>query len=306
MISELSYIGLVSPNYKQWLDYGTKVLGCEIAPAGPDDATRLRVDDMGYRIAIHPGVEDDLGYVGWGLVNERALEEFVAHLRSHGVEVMHAEDEVIAERQAANLYSFDDPFGIRHEISWGRSSYPGTFTPGRRMVGSGFVTGDQGLGHIVLIVPDLEAANAFYADILGFRLSDRIISDVFNLRFYHCNDRHHSLAIAHVPGMVGVNHLMLEATTLDDVGHCIDLCDEHDVDILLSLGRHSNDLMTSIYISTPSSMQIEYGYGGLELDDRTWVARTNHHPSIWGHHRSERYLTSPPGIVRKFEGTVGG
>ena len=139
----------------------------------------------------------------------------------------------------------------------------------------------MGLGHIVLIVPDLEAANAFYADVLGFRLSDRIISDVFDLRFYHCNERHHSLAIAHIPGMVGANqHHAGGHRSLDDVGHCIDLCDENDVDVLLSLGRHSNDLMTSIYISTPSGLQIEYGWGGLRVDDLTWAARTNRRPSV--------------------------
>ncbi|MGI5232204.1 VOC family protein [Actinoallomurus sp. CA-142502] len=301
-ISELSYLGIVSPAYEEWIGYGTKVLGAEAAPAGPDGATRLRVDDMGYRIAVHPGEEDRLGYVGWGVTNERHLAEFVEHLRSHGVEVHHADEQTIAERQAADVYWFADPFGIRHELAWGRSSYPGTFTPGRRLEGKGFVTGDLGLGHVVLIVPDIEAANAFYADVLGFRLSDRIISDIFNLRFYHCNERHHSLAVAHIPGMVGINHLMLEVRDFDDLGHCIDLCGENDVDILLSLGRHTNDLMTSIYIATPSGMQVEYGYGGLRVDDLTWIARTNHHPSIWGHHRSERYMTAPPGIVHKFEG----
>jgi 3,4-dihydroxy-9,10-secoandrosta-1,3,5(10)-triene-9,17-dione 4,5-dioxygenase len=301
-VSELSYVGLASPAYREWIDYGTKVLGTEVAPTGSDGAVRLRVDDMCYRLAIHPAEEDQLAYVGWGMVNERHLSEFVEHLRGHGVEVSHADEQTIAERQAADVYWFDDPFGIRHELSWGRSSYPGTFTPGRRLVGKGFVTGDMGLGHIVLIVPDIDAANAFYADVMGFRLSDRIISDIFNLRFYHVNERHHTLAIAHIPGMVGVNHVMLEVEELDDVGHCIDLCDEHGVDILLSLGRHTNDLMTSTYIATPSSMQIEYGWGGLRVDDRTWVARTNHHPSIWGHHRSERYMSAPPGIVRKYEG----
>jgi 2,3-dihydroxybiphenyl 1,2-dioxygenase len=302
VISELSYVGLSSPAYRDWIDYGTKVLGCELAPAGPDGATRLRVDDLGYRLAVHPGEEDQVAYIGWGMANERTLTEFVGHLRAQGIEVHHGDGETIAERQAADLYWFLDPFGIRHELTWGRSSFPGTFTPGRRLVGQGFVTGDMGLGHVVLIVPDIEAANAFYADVLGFRLSDRIISDIFNLRFYHCNERHHSLAVAHIPGMVGVNHIMLEVNELDDVGHCIDLCEENDVDILLSLGRHTNDLMTSIYIATPSGIQIEYGWGGLRVDDLTWVARTNHHPSIWGHQRSERYMTAPPGIVGKFEG----
>ena len=119
MISELSYVGLVSPNHRDWLDYGPKVLGCEVAPVGPDGATRLRVDDMCYRLAIHPGEEDQLAYVGWGMANERDLEDFVAHLREHDVEVTHADEATVAERQAADVYWFDDPFGIRHASSPG-------------------------------------------------------------------------------------------------------------------------------------------------------------------------------------------
>ena len=52
---------------------------------------------------------------------------------------------------------------------------------------------------------------------LGFRLSDRIEAEVC-LRFLHCNSRHHTLAFAAVPGMVGMHHLMLEVGSLDDVG----------------------------------------------------------------------------------------
>ena len=66
------------------------------------------------------------------------------------------------------------------------------FTPGRPM--SGFVTGEQGLGHVVLIVPDLAAAEAFYTDVLGFRLSDSVEAGL-SLRFLHCAGhaaRHHT------------------------------------------------------------------------------------------------------------------
>lgn len=303
-VAELSYVGLKSPAYQDWARYGTDVLGAQLGAEGSDGAVRLRIDDVCYRLAIHPGEEDELAYVGWGFVNERHLAGFVAQLRGQGIDVHHADEATIAERGATDVYWFADPFGTRHELAWGRISWPQTFTPGRRLSGRGFVTGDMGLGHIVLIVPDMAVAEHFWTDVMGFRLSDRIVNDIFNLRFFHVNERHHTLAIAHIPGMVGVNHVMLEVESFDDLGHCIDKCDEHGVDILLSLGRHTNDLMTSIYIATPSGIQIEYGHGGLRVDDRTWISRTNEHPSIWGHHRSERYLTSPPGIVAKFEGEL--
>ncbi len=100
----------------------------------------------------------------------------------------------------------------------------------------GFVTGDQGLGHIVLQVPNIEEANKFYVDVLGFRLSDRITNDQFTVRFYHVNGRHHSLALAEYPGHVGFNHLMLEVECMDDLGRLIDLLDSHDTEVMQTLG----------------------------------------------------------------------
>ena len=296
MISQLAYLGIKSPRADEWRTYGTKLLGCQLAEDGPDGAVRLKVDDKGYRIAIHPSDTDEFAYAGWACHNEVELRSYVADLREKGVEVHQGDEAVLKERQVAELYWFTDPWGNRHEIVWGQYSMPNSFWPSRKM--STFVTGDLGLGHIVMIVPNLDEADAFYGGVLGFKLSDRVKSDIFNLRFYHCNGRHHSLAMAEIPGMTGINHLMLEVEELDDVGSAIDLLPEYDTDLLLSLGRHTNDLMTSIYISTPSKMQIEYGHGGVKVDDLTWVASTHDVPSVWGHHRSQAYLEGPPGITR--------
>lgn len=297
MITQLAYLGIRSPHAEKWRDYGTRLLGAQAAPDGPDGAVRLKVDDAGYRIAVHPSEQDEFGYAGWACHNETELRSYVAELRGKGLEVHEGDDSVLKERQVAELYWFTDPWGNRHELVWGQFSLPNSFWPSRKM--GKFVTGDLGLGHIVMLVPDLQQADEFYAGVLGFRLSDRVKSDIFNLRFYHCNGRHHSLAVAEVPGITGINHLMLEVENMDDLGTAIDLITEDkDIEILLSLGRHSNDLMTSIYVQTPSSMQIEYGFGGIAVDDLTWVAGTHDVPSIWGHHRSEAYLNGPPGIFR--------
>ncbi|MEU9840502.1 VOC family protein [Actinomadura sp. NPDC048032] len=298
MITQLAYLGIASPNSAEWRDYAPRLLGATIAGDGPDGAVRVKVDDKGYRVAVHPAEQDELRYVGWDCGNETDLRSYAAELRGKGVEVHAGGAEELKERQVAELYWFTDPFGNRHEIVWGQFSQPNSFFPGRPMRGR-FVTGDLGLGHVVLIVPDLDRANAFYAETLGFRLSDRVKSDVFNLRFYHCNGRHHSLAVAEIPGMTGINHLMLEVESFDDLGTAIDLFTaDPEREILLSLGRHTNDLMTSIYVQTPSSMQIEYGHGGISVDDLTWVAGNHDLPSIWGHHRSQAYLDGPPGIFR--------
>lgn len=297
MIQELSYIGLGSPRFEEWRRYGTGLLGAMLAPDGPDGAVRLAVDDINYRIAVHPTSADEFRYAGWGVANETDLHAFAAHLESHGVTVHWGDPQLLHERQVAELAWFEDPWGIRHELSWGKAATPLSFSTGRTMRG-GFVTGDQGLGHVVFQVPDLERANKFYVDILGFRLSDRITTKYATVRFYHINGRHHSLALSEFPGHVGFNHLMLEVAHMDDLGRLIDLLDGYDVDVMQSLGRHTNDLMTSVYIGSPSSLQIEYGYGGLTVDDLSWIARTYTRPSYWGHKHSDVSKTQLPGIVK--------
>ncbi|WP_430334297.1 VOC family protein [Rhodococcus sp. ACT016] len=297
MIQELSYIGIASPRFEDWRAYGPTQLGAMPADDGPDGAVRLAVDDVDYRIAIHPGDHDEFRYAGWGLANETDLRQYAAHLRANGVDVHEGDDALVAERQVAELVWFEDPWGIRHELSWGKLATPLSFVPGRPMRG-GFVTGDQGLGHVVFQVPDLDEANRFYVDILGFRLSDRISTDRYTVRFYHVNGRHHSLALSELPGFVGFNHLMLEVAHMDDLGTAMDLVHETGTEVMQTLGRHTNDLMTSIYIDTPSGMQIEYGHGGLVVDDLSWVARTYDRPSYWGHRRPARTRSRVPGIVR--------
>ena len=165
---------------------------------------------------------------------------------------------------------------------------------------SGFVTGDGGLGHAVLLVPDLGEAERFYIDVLGFELSDRV-EDGTSLRFLHCNSRHHTLAFAAVPGMVGMHHLMLEVGSIDDVGTGYDLVNERELPVAMTLGRHTNDLMTSFYVRTPSGFEVEYGYGGALVDvTKPWDVVTYDSGSLWGHKRPSQPLF--PGILREFVG----
>jgi len=57
---------------------------------------------------------------------------------------------------------------------------------------------------------------------------------------------------------------------MDDVGATYDACTDKGVTITSTLGRHTNDRMTSFYMRTRSGFLVEYGHGGRLIDDERW------------------------------------
>ena len=104
----------------------------------------------------------------------------------------------------------------------------------------------------------------------------------FKAYFFHTNARHHSLALAETGIDRRLHHLMVETYSLDDVGQGLDLADADDC-VSVSLGRHSNDLMTSFYARTPSGFMVEYGWGGRDIAPDAWQpVELRDGPSLWG------------------------
>jgi catechol 2,3-dioxygenase-like lactoylglutathione lyase family enzyme len=149
---------------------------------------------------------------------------------------------------------------------------------------SGFRTGPLGVGHAVLTVENIDAVMPFYVDVLGFGLSD-YIEKPFRAYFFHINARHHSLALIET-GRNGMHHLMVEMFSLDDVGQCYDIALVEPERVSVTLGRHTNDFMTSFYARTPSSFMVECGWGGRDIEPKTWQPfEMTAGPSLWGHER---------------------
>jgi hypothetical protein len=102
----------------------------------------------------------------------------------------------------------------------------------------------------------------------------------------HINPREHSFGLAvSRDNKTEFSHIMIEMQFLDDVGHSYDIAfKEYRTNIVATVGRHTNDLMTSYYIRTPSGFQMECGWGGLLIDSERWQARElTSGFSIWGH-----------------------
>jgi 3,4-dihydroxy-9,10-secoandrosta-1,3,5(10)-triene-9,17-dione 4,5-dioxygenase len=286
-IRSLGYLRVEATDVAAWRTFGTKVLGM-VEGRGPDPtALYLRTDDFPARIVVVPGERDRLAVSGFELANSADLAAVARTLEEGGVAVKAASAADLADRRVAEMIQFDDPFGNTLELFCGAAldSRP-AFSP----YGTRFVTGDLGLGHVVLPATDDAAGLRFYGDLL--RDSMRLAPELFGLpkdapplwmRFMGCNPRHHSLAFAPIPSPAGIVHLMIEVASLDDVGTAIDRCRKHEAPMVASLGRHANDFMVSFYLRTPSGFDIEYGTDGLLVDDASWVARETTAHSMWGH-----------------------
>jgi 3,4-dihydroxy-9,10-secoandrosta-1,3,5(10)-triene-9,17-dione 4,5-dioxygenase len=292
MISSLGYLRFSSADVAAWREFGVKVLGMTEGRGPEAGALYLRMDDYPARLVIVPGSSEQLLASGWEVRDAAALAAVGRALADAGVPYKAASDSELAARRVGAMITAVDPDGQVLEVFCGAAlEHRAAVSP----YGNRFVTGDMGLGHVVLPVPPgSTAAFDFYTEVLGFRLRDsmRMPAEFFGgepgdppvwFRFLGCNARHHSLALAPVPAEAGLVHLMVETASLDDVGLALDRCARRGATVSGTLGRHANDLMVSFYVRTPGGFDIEYGTDGRQVDDASWITRETTAVSLWGH-----------------------
>ena len=280
-INALGYIGIRSDKEDDWSEFAGKLLGMQkIDQAGKSMA--FRMDDLKQRLIISDEPGETLAFIGWEVDLAGDLNKYGARLEQAGYPVKFGDRNLAARRFVEDLIFFYDPDGNRVELFFNPMKSDSPFLPGRPI--SGFKTGPQGMGHAVLHVKQIEKLLPFYQDILGFKLSDYGLTP-YPLYFFHVNGRHHSFAMVG-SGNMGLHHFMVEYTNLDDVGQGYDLAQLQKDRIAYTLGRHTNDYMTSFYANTPSGFFVESGWGGRVIDPVSWVPEeTSVGPSFWGHER---------------------
>jgi 3,4-dihydroxy-9,10-secoandrosta-1,3,5(10)-triene-9,17-dione 4,5-dioxygenase len=290
-IRSLGYLRIEATDVAAWREYGLKVLGMVEGTGSIDGALYLRMDDFPARLVIVPGDRDHLSEAGWECANAAGLQDIRNKLDIEGVPYKEATQAELADRRVDEMIRFSDPSGNTLEV------FHGVALEHRRIVspyGHKFVTGEQGLGHVVLSTRDDAESLHFYRDVLGFKLRDsmRMPPQLVGrpadgapawLRFFGVNPRHHSLAFLPLPTPSGIVHLMVEVENSDDVGLCLDRALRRKVPMSATLGRHVNDKMLSFYIKSPGGFDIEFGCEGLTVEDDDWVARESTAVSLWGH-----------------------
>jgi extradiol dioxygenase len=279
----LGYMGLESKHVDEWRTYAPEVLGMAVRPTdGP--AVLLRMDDRHHRIALRPGEQERLSYLGWELLNRPAWEDAVRILEAEGYAPKVADEGLCAERAVHAMAWIDGPDDTRHEFYYGAAFNTHSYLPGRPH--GGFVAGPGGFGHVVLAVPSwTDELNHFVDDVLSFKWFGSG-ADVGKRRFYRPKRNHRTHAIGYViwPGVRGLQHVGIEVNELDDVGIAYDRVLERGIPLMATLGRHTQDPVISFYSFTPSGFPLEYITAGIEDSDlHPFVEGKSESLSVWGH-----------------------
>ena len=283
-VASLSYVVVSATSTAAWRAFAQDILGMSAHDA--PDGLALRMDERAGRVFVMPGATDGYFASGWELRSAAEFEAAKADLTRNGVTFHPATPAERALRHVFDMVWFTDPSGNRHELAYG---YVTDFARFVSPHGVDFVTGDLGLGHMVLPAPQIDATRDFLMDVLGFGLSDilvhRPLPDLAQrIDFMHCaNGRHHSLALFEGEVPSGCVHLMFEVDNLDEVGRAYDRMQRSGARLMATLGKHTNDHMTSFYLMSPGGFAIEYGCGGRTIDWDHHTVFESTSVSLWGH-----------------------
>uniref|UniRef100_A0AAU1ZSB4 VOC family protein n=1 Tax=Streptomyces sp. NBC_00093 TaxID=2975649 RepID=A0AAU1ZSB4_9ACTN len=284
----LGYLVVETNRFTDWRRFGTDAIGMH-----HDDLDtglmRFRLDDQECRFLLRRGPAEDVVATGWHLDDHTTFEQIEARVRAHGVPCAEGTAEEAKQRGVERLLRFPGPKGITQEIytSPVRSPEP------LKMLSSGWVTGDSGMGHVAITSARPTLMRGYFTTVFDARLTDCIDETIsgarLKIRFLRVNERHHSIAIAAVRGLpidpvrTRVQHLNIQAASLDDLARSYERVHELGFDMALSVGQHTNDKELSYYARTPSGFEWEVGWNPVVVDEATWEPSTHQGISVWGH-----------------------
>ncbi|WP_046302109.1 biphenyl-2,3-diol 1,2-dioxygenase [Mycobacterium sp. UM_Kg27] len=298
-IKSLGYVTVQATDIEKWRHFAFGVLGFAEGSGPNPDSLYLRMDERTARIVVSPGDTDKITTIGWEVRDHADLQTVAHSLAAAGVSYRQLSLAEADIRRVEEAIAFEDPAGTSLEVFHGPVlDHSPVITP----FGAKFVTGDQGLGHVVLPALDVAGLFEFYTEVLGFKSRGAFRVPVppefgpVRVRFLGVNERHHSLALCPAatlrdPGLI---HLMVEVDSLDSVGQALDRVAKDGFQLSSTLGRHTNDKMVSFYVRAPGDWDIEFGTDGMRVDDTHYTAEEITADSYWGH----RWVDDLPAAMR--------
>ena len=284
---EMAYVVLEVSEPEAVADFFTQIIG--LAPGATTSAGERTFtdDDALQRIILTEGPSNDLAVTGFEAMDAPSFDALVERLARLGYEPQVAGSSLAAQRRVARLVSIEAPWGGSVEMALGLERGG---QPSLPLMPSGFLTFEQGFGHTVVATTAFDASHALITEGLGLEQSDWINTEIMDgieleVRFYHCNERHHSFALARAPFELPtrLHHLMVESNDRADVGRAFDRAYGSDLQIPNGLGQHDNDQMFSFYVESPAGFQVEVGHGARRIEQPWYDNHEYSRISAWGH-----------------------
>jgi len=162
------------------------------------------------------------------------------------------------------------------------------------------------LGHLVLRVKDLEKSIAFYQDIVGLSVSDRVGK---RMAFMRAGADHHDLAlvqmsivdIANANNMfTNVEHFAYQVANYSDIEAATKMLQDNGIEIARGPGKHGSGENCFIVFKDPDGNNIEF-----YSDMRQVTADNPYCPKVWSDDidtfdqwRCEKFVVEPPAPIK--------
>ncbi len=254
-----------------------------------DGSVWLRCSDKPYDIVLTSGPAGLTG-AGFELESEGDLSRAFARLEALGTDVHWIAPADCAALHFTNALGFTDPVsGLDCTFYAGQTKAEVPFVPGPARIAQ--------MGHLVLNVHDLDAAHRFWADALGFAVSDRVEGTAEWLRCWP-NPLHHSLALLQHSANT-LHHINFMVTDIDDIGEAMNRMKAADVPIVFGPGRHLPSTSIFLYFLDPDGNTNEFSFG-MELFEEVGAreARELEHKAevmdTWGSRPDPRFGKGNP------------
>ena len=141
------------------------------------------------------------------------------------------------------------------------------------------------ISHVVLNTPQMEVIQAFFVDVLGFRIADWSEDQMV---FLNCSSDHHSIALNRAD-RASVNHVAFELPTMDAYMRGIGRLKNGGYPLNWGPGRHGPGDNVFAYWIGPSGFVIEYTTALEQLPK-------HHEPKVWQRtpELSDRWMLAGP------------
>ncbi|MGN8001086.1 VOC family protein [Sphingomonas sp. 22176] len=251
-VTEIRYVGYAVADFDAEKRFYEEVWGLEPVPS--DDGLawfKAQGHDEHHVVRLRPADENRIDVIALSADSRADVDALHARVAEAGCTIARAPADLTTPGGGYG-FRFFSPDGLLFEVS-------SDVARGQRREIARWDGVPVKISHIVLHSPDHQAAVKFFAEVLGFKVSDWLGDFMCFLR---CNSAHHRIAL--LPGPACLNHVAYDMEGIDGMMRGAHRLKLNGINIGWGPGRHTAGNNTFSYFVTPSGFVTEYT---SELDE---------------------------------------
>jgi catechol 2,3-dioxygenase-like lactoylglutathione lyase family enzyme len=271
-LHSLRSVQLRVPTLAESRDFYADVWGLAVVEDDRDDAWLRGTGENHHVLHLTRAEHNGLGKISFAVRTRAEIDEAGRGLEAAGVPMLR-EPSPLAGAGGGYGLQLVDPEGRLVELATEMESV----VPMSREVAR-----PVGVTHVVLNTVDIDRAVAFYASVLGMRVSDW---SEHRMAFLRCNSDHHSIAFNQA-GWTSINHVAYEMPSIDHFMRGIGGLKRRGITPLWGPGRHGPGNNTFGYFGDPAGLVCEYTSDVAQVVEDQWLCRvwrrTPELSDLWG------------------------